>query len=80
MKMENQVMMMKPVTGGLEIAPGAKVKLKPGGFHIMFLKLSEQLVQHEKRKVKLTFEKAGSIDVIFQVKSIAETLHKHGSN
>ena len=74
MKMENDVMKMRQIPGGLEIAPGKTEKLKPGGNHVMFMGLKEQLKQGEQRKVTLTFEKAGSVDVVFQVKSIAETM------
>ena len=35
--MDNGVMKMRPVAGGLEIKPGQTVKLKPGGYHIMFV-------------------------------------------
>ena len=35
MTMEDGVMKMRPVEGGLEILPGETVTLKPGGFHMM---------------------------------------------
>src|SRR5512147_2621192 len=39
MSMDNGVMKMRPVKGGLEIKPGETVELKPGGYHIMMLDL-----------------------------------------
>ena len=36
MSLEDNVMRMKQVEGGLEIEPGATVELKPGGYHLMF--------------------------------------------
>jgi copper(I)-binding protein len=74
MKMENDVMRMKPIEGGLVIPAGEKVILAPGGNHIMFMKLSETLEQGATRKATLIFEKAGNVEVTFQIKSIAETL------
>lgn len=67
MTMENDVMKMRPVEGGLEIPAGRSVDLKPGGFHVMFMQLSEQLKEGETRKATLTFEKAGDAELDFEV-------------
>src|SRR5580658_4946323 len=45
MTMDNGVMVMRPVEGGLEIKPGETVTLKPGGFHMMLLNLKHPLEQ-----------------------------------
>jgi copper(I)-binding protein len=68
MKMENDVMKMRPLIDGLEIPGGGEVTLKPGGYHVMFMGLKERLVSGEMRKGILTFEQAGSIEVEFMVK------------
>lgn len=70
MAMNNGVMTMRPVTGGLEIPPGGTVTLAPGGFHLMFMDLKQPLKEGETVKGTLTFEKAGSVDVTFDVRSI----------
>lgn len=70
MTMANGVMRMRPVANGLEIKPGQSVDLTPGTFHIMFVGLKQQLQQGQKIKGRLTFEKAGSVDVEFSVGSI----------
>ncbi len=70
MKVENDVMKMRPVAGGLEIPAGGEVELKPGGYHVMFMQLKERLAVDESRKVTLTFEKAGTIEVEFKVQEI----------
>ena len=44
MTMENGVMKMRPVEGGLEIKPGETVTLKPGGLHVMLVDLKQPLV------------------------------------
>ena len=59
--MENDVMRMKQVEGGLEIKPGATVELKPGGYHLMFMDLKEPLKEGQTIKGTLVFEKAGSV-------------------
>lgn len=70
MSMKDGVMTMRPLETGLDIKPGAKVELKPGGFHIMFLDLKRQLKQGEKVKSTLTFEKAGTVEVEFVVDAV----------
>jgi copper(I)-binding protein len=70
MKMEGNVMKMRPMANGLEIKPGETVKLEPSGYHIMFIDLKQPLKQGEMVKGKLTFEKAGTIDVEYKVESI----------
>jgi copper(I)-binding protein len=67
MSMDNGVMKMRPVQGGLEIKPGATVELKPQGLHIMFVGLKKPLKQGDHLKVTLEFEKAGKVDVDFDV-------------
>jgi len=71
MAMKDGVMTMRPLDKGVEVPAGAKVEFKPGGYHIMFMDLKQQLTQGETLKGKLTFEKAGSVDVEFKVDSIA---------
>lgn len=70
MAMENDVMKMRELADGLEIPAGKEVMLKPGGYHVMFMKLGEQLKEGEARKASLTFEKAGTIEVEFAVVNI----------
>jgi copper(I)-binding protein len=67
MKMDGNVMRMREISGGLEIAPGATVTLAPGGLHIMMMGLKAPLKQGEKVPVTLVFDKAGSIDVELDV-------------
>ena len=70
MTMEDGVMKMRPVEGGLEIAPGATVTLKPGGFHMMLLDLKHPLEQGQNVKATLKFDNAGTVDVEYPVAAI----------
>jgi periplasmic copper chaperone A len=45
MTMDNGVMKMREVSGGLEIKPGETAALQPQGYHIMFTGLKEPLVK-----------------------------------
>ena len=67
MAMEGDVMKMRQLTDGLEIPAGGEVTLKPGGYHVMFMQLKDQLQPDTKKKVTLRFEKAGEIEVEFLV-------------
>lgn len=70
MSMNNGVMTMRPVDGGLVIEPGKTVKLTPGGLHLMLLDLKGPLKQGQKLPITLDFEKAGKVSVVFDVGSI----------
>jgi uncharacterized protein YcnI len=80
MRLDGDVMRMKPVEGGLEIKPGATVELKPGGLHLMFVDLKEPLKEGQTVRGTLTFEKAGSVEVEYTVRGMggaAPAEHKH---
>jgi hypothetical protein len=70
MTMDNGVMKMRPVEGGLEIKPGQTVMLKPSGFHVMLVKLKHQLEQGQDIKLTLKFEHAGTVDVDYPIAGI----------
>jgi copper(I)-binding protein len=61
---------MEPVTGGLEIAPGQTVELKPGTMHAMFVDLRQALKPGETVKGTLVFEKAGMVAIEYRVGGI----------
>lgn len=81
MKMENGVMKMNEVPGGLSIEGGKSVSLAPGGYHLMFMGLKAPLKEGTKVPVTLTFEKAGKVDVQLDVRGIggqmAPMKHNH---
>ena len=70
MTMENGVMKMRPVEGGLELKPGETVMLKPSSFHIMLVNLKQPLEQGKTVNATLQFEKAGTVKVEFPVAAI----------
>jgi len=78
MKMESDVMKMRQVDG-IDAPAGKKVELKPGGYHIMFVGLKAPLKAGDKFPAKLKFEKAGEVEVTFNVEApgAAPMEHKH---
>jgi len=70
MAMNDGVMKMRPVEGGLTIEPGKTVKLAPGGYHIMMMNLKSPLKQGDKLPITLQFEKAGNVTVTLDVEGV----------
>jgi copper(I)-binding protein len=70
MTMDDGVMKMRPVEGGLTIDPGKTVKLAPSGYHLMIMGLKSPLKQGDKVPVTLEFEKAGKVAVTLDVEGI----------
>ena len=71
MIMQDDVMQMREIEGGIEIPAGGAVALEPGGLHVMFMQLGERLEEGDEHTATLTFEKAGTIEVTLQVESLA---------
>ena len=70
MTMEDGVMKMRPVEGGLEIKPGETVTLKPASFHVMLIDLKHPLEQGNTVKTTLKFDNAGTVDLAFPIAAI----------
>jgi copper(I)-binding protein len=73
MSMNNGVMQMRPVAGGLEIKPGESIEFKPGSYHIMFMDLKQPLVQKQPIKGTLVFEKAGALELEYAVEPVGSS-------
>ena len=72
MAMEGGVMRMRSVSA-VEVRPGDKLELKPGGYHVMLSDLKEPLKAGDKFPLTLTFEGAGTIEVSVEVENIGAT-------
>ncbi|ABA05127.1 protein of unknown function DUF461 [Nitrobacter winogradskyi Nb-255] len=70
MSMNNGVMKMNQVEGGLAVEPGKTVKLEPGGYHLMLLDLKHPFKKGEKVPITLKFEKAGDVAVTLDVEGM----------
>lgn len=92
MAMENDVMKMRQVTG-IDLPAGQTVELKPGGYHIMFINLHNQVKVGQQVPLTLTFESAdgqrSTLEVVAPVKPLStpaggqshggHNAHGHGS-
>lgn len=64
-KIENGIATMRRLEA-IEVPPGASVRLKPDGIHLM-MRLKRQLQLGEAFLLTLKFEKAGAVDVTFNI-------------
>jgi periplasmic copper chaperone A len=77
MAMKGDVMEMRQIDA-IELPAGKTVELKPGGLHVMFIGLKQALALGTKVPVTLRFEKAGEVQVEFEVASRpVPAAHKH---
>lgn len=70
MALDNGIMTMRPVEGGLFIEAGKTLKFEPGGRHLMFIGLAAPFREGEQVSVSLAFESAGKVTVPFAVQGI----------
>lgn len=81
MAMENNVMKMREISG-LDLPAGQTVELKPGGYHIMFINLHEQVKEGVQVPLTLSFEgadgKRSSLELLVPVRPLASGAGGHG--
>ena len=70
MKMNDGVMQMKALDA-VDVPAGKLVELKPGGMHIMLLKVKKPITPGDKVPLTLTFEAAGKKPVVVKLDVIA---------
>lgn len=66
--MEGDVMRMQQVQDGIELPAGGQVELKPGGYHIMLIGLTRDLVVGESFPVTLEFASGQTLTVEAEVR------------
>lgn len=63
MKVDNGVMSMREVTGGLALPAHTKTELKPGSYHLMLIGLAKPIAAGDDVVLTLHFAKAGDVTV-----------------
>lgn len=81
-QMDGGVMRMRPVQA-IEVSPGDPAVLQPGGNHVMLVGLKAPLNAGTRFPLRLSFERAGNVEVEVQVESArtrepAPPAHGHG--
>ncbi|HEX3885718.1 MAG TPA: copper chaperone PCu(A)C [Stellaceae bacterium] len=70
MTMDNGVMKMRSLPGGIDLPAGRKVTLKPGGMHIMLSALAGALREGDSIPLTLEFAKSGRREIAVPVAKI----------
>jgi copper(I)-binding protein len=70
MSSANGVSQMRELKDGLSIPAHGSVAFSPGGYHLMFTHLTHPLTKGESVKATLNFERAGAVEVEFNVMGI----------
>jgi copper(I)-binding protein len=73
MAMEGGVMKMRAIPA-IEIPAGGRVELKPGGYHVMLVDLKQPLKAGDRIPMTLTFERAGTLDVVVPVEAMGAAM------
>ncbi len=60
---------------GVEIPPGGTIMFEQGGMHVMFMGVSEQLVEGETVPAVMVFENAGRLEIEFKIEKIESIGH-----
>jgi periplasmic copper chaperone A len=68
-RMEDGIMRMRRVEGGIPVAPGEGVELRPGGMHLMLLNLTASLVEGDTLTLSLHFEEGGPQEIRVPVRA-----------
>ncbi|MBX6318403.1 copper chaperone PCu(A)C [Pigmentiphaga sp.] len=79
MQMEGDIMRMRQVDA-IAVPAGGEVELKPGGYHIMFVRLKAPLKEGASFPATLVFEKAGEVQVEFKVHAPGARGGEHGTH
>ncbi len=81
MKMDDGVMSMRAVAGGLALPAGKAVELKPGGYHVMLMDLKLSLQKDSTIPLTLVFKDAAGketrTELSVPVSTAAPMLHSH---
>jgi periplasmic copper chaperone A len=70
MSMSDGMMQMRELTDGLAIPAQGSLTLEPASYHLMFEDLKRPLKEGETFSGTLTFEKAGTVSVTFDVRGL----------
>lgn len=77
MKMDGDTMKMRELTDGIVIPAGKSVEMKPKDLHMMMSGLKSAFMEGEEVKGTLTFAKAGTVAVDYEVVAPDGDAHAH---
>ena len=77
MIVENDIMKMKSLVGGIKVKAKSIIYLKPGANHIMFMKLQNKIKLNSVHQVNLVFQKAGKLILNMPVHKTSFVVKNH---
>lgn len=77
MTMNGDVMKMRELPDGLAIPAGQSVSLTPGGYHLMFLKVTEPFAEGDSVPATMVFQNAGRIELPIEVRPMRPATASH---
>jgi periplasmic copper chaperone A len=79
MSMNDGVMEMAQVEGGLSILPGSNVVLEPMGFHLMLMGMEQPFVEGQCIEMVLHFDKGGDMPIQLNIGGFAQDAPPDGT-
>jgi len=76
MGMQGDVMKMNEVAA-IDLPSGKTVELKPGSYHLMILGVKAPIKPGDNLKMKLKFQKAGELEMVFPTSTLESAAHSH---
>ena len=76
MGMQGDVMKMNEVAA-IDLPSGKTVELKPGSYHLMILGVKAPIKPGDNLKMKLKFQKAGELAMVFPASTPESAAHSH---
>jgi copper(I)-binding protein len=77
MAMDGQTMRMRKLKDGIVVAAGSTVELKPGGLHLMFMKVTAPFQAGGTVPLRLRFAKAGEAEIAVPVTTVEPGTQDH---
>ena len=62
-EVREDIMRMRPVMGGVALPGGRTVHLRPGGLHLMLMRLKSRPAEGDTVTIRLEFEQAGTVEI-----------------
>ena len=74
---EENIAKMIHVMGGIDLPKGKRIKLEPGGYHLMLMGINKNLTLNDRIRITLSFKNNENIEISPIIKIRPPKMHKH---
>ena len=74
---EENIAKMIHVMGGIDLPKGKRIKLEPGGYHLMLMGIEKNLTLNDRIRITLSFKNNENIEISPIIKIRPPKMHKH---